>query len=236
MFDSLLSRLGQSFKHEQRLTAEISHELRTPLAKILTEAELSASRDRSPEEYRTALQQIVHHAHELQAVLETLLATARATVPDIRHTTNAKACAQRLADALQETLQPQAKTIEILCPQPVKVAVEGNVVERILSPILENAARYARRQITIEITATDGEAVFEIHDDGPGVSQEDHERIFDAGFRKTESHRNPHTGAGLGLPLARRLARAAGGEVQALASRSGASFAVHLPTLNPRAE
>ncbi len=233
VFDSLLGRLGHSFRREQRLTAEISHELRTPLAKVLAEAELSISRERSGEEYRATLQQIVRHGLDLQAVLETLLATARATSADTRHATDTKACAQRLASSLHNTLQPQAKTIEILCSQPVKVAVESNVVERILSPLLENAARHARHQITIEITATHGEAVIEVRDDGRGVRLEDRESIFDAGFRKVESHPDAHARAGLGLPLARRLARAAGGDVKALPSRTGASFAVHLPTLNP---
>jgi signal transduction histidine kinase len=233
VFDSLLTRLAQGFKREQRLTAEISHELRTPLAKILTEAELSASRDRSTEEYRAALHQIVRHAQDLQSVLETLLAAARAVTPSAQRTSDARECAQHLATSLHETLQPRDKTIEIHCPRPVQVAVESNVVERILSPLLENSARYAQRQITVAIAAVNGEVVFEIRDDGPGISREARESIFDAGFRETASHSDAHAGAGLGLPLARRLARAAGGEVEALASSNGASFAVRLPILRP---
>jgi signal transduction histidine kinase len=51
VFDGLLSRLAESLRREQHLTAEVSHELRTPLAKILVEAELSTSRERSPRQH-----------------------------------------------------------------------------------------------------------------------------------------------------------------------------------------
>jgi nitrogen-specific signal transduction histidine kinase len=94
---------------------------------------------------------------------------------------------------------------------------------------LENAARYARDRITLEIRAADADVVFEIRDDGPGVDPSSLERIFEPGFRGIEAHADEHHGAGLGLALARRLARAAGGGVEVRASSTGASFAVRLP-------
>jgi two-component system, OmpR family, sensor kinase len=206
VFDGLHARLAQSLRREQRLTAEVSHELRTPLAKILAEAELSRSRERSSQQYRASLELIGRHAQDLQRVLETLLASARAAMSSGTQASDARESAQ-----------------------PVRVAVEGDVVERILSPVLENATRFARHHIVLDIRAADREVVFEIRDDGPGVDPRDRERIFDAGFRGTEPHTETHVGAGLGLPLARRLARAAGGEVEARASNDGGSFVVRLP-------
>ena len=122
-----------------------------------------------------------------------------------------------------------SESIELVCSRSARVAVEADVVERILSPLLENAIRFARDRIVLNIRAADDEVVFEIRDDGPGVDPRDRERIFDAGFRGTEPHTETHVGAGLGLPLARRLARAVGGEVEARASNDGGSFAVRLP-------
>jgi signal transduction histidine kinase len=230
VFDGLLSRLAQSLRREQHLTAEVSHELRTPLAKILAEAELASGRDRSPQQYRASLELIGRYAQDLQRVLETLLASARAAVPGRRTASDARESAQRAAAPLRETLAAQGKSIELVCPRPVKVAVEAGVVERILSPLLENAIRFARHRIVLDIRAADGEVAFEIRDDGPGIDHRDRERVFDAGFRGTGPHTETHVGAGLGLPLARRLARAAGGEVEARASNDGGSFAVRLPT------
>jgi signal transduction histidine kinase len=230
VFDGLLSRLAQSLRREQRLTAEVSHELRTPLAKILAEAELAIGHDRSPQQYRSSLHLIKHYAHDLQQVLETLLASARAAVPGRTTASDAQESAQRAAAPLRETLTAQGKSIELVCSRPLRVAVEADVVERILSPLLENATRFARHHVTLDISAADGEVVFEIRDDGPGVDPRDRERVFDPGFRSAEPHTQTHVGAGLGLPLARRLARAAGGEVEARASNHGGSFAVRLPT------
>jgi signal transduction histidine kinase len=228
VFDGLLARLAQSLRREQRLTAEVSHELRTPLAKILAEAELATSRDRSPQEYRGALQSITRHARELQRVLETLLASARAAMAHKASVSDAREAARRALAPLEQPLSAQGKSIELVGAQPVRVAVEADVVERILSPLLENAVRHARRRITLEVRAGRGEAILEIDDDGPGIDPADRERIFDPGFR-SDPGGGARSGAGLGLPLARRLARAAGGDVQASGTAAGGSFIVHLP-------
>jgi signal transduction histidine kinase len=231
VFDGLLSRLAKSLGREQRLTAEISHELRTPLAKVLAEAELASSRDRSPQEYRTSLQLISRHAQELQRVLETLLASARVAVSDRATSSDAGRSAARVVAALSEIPAMRGKSIELVCPSPARVAVEDDVVQRILSPLLENASRFARERIKLEILTLDGEVVFEIRDDGPGVDAAQRERIFNPGVRTDQVHDDGHAGAGLGLALVRRLARAAGGEVEARAASDGASFAVRLPSV-----
>jgi signal transduction histidine kinase len=229
VLDGLLARLGGSLRREQRLTAEVSHELRTPLAKIVAEAELAAGRDRSSREYRASLQLIRRHAHDLQRVLETLLASSRAGDSEGARAGDARAPADRASARVQELLALHGKSIELTCQRPLKVAVETDVVERILSPLLENAARFARQHVMLEISAVDGEVVYEIRDDGPGVDPCERERIFEPGFRGEQANGELHAGAGLGLSLVRRLARGAGGEVEARASGDGASFTVRLP-------
>jgi signal transduction histidine kinase len=234
VFDRLLARLGESLSREQRLTSEVSHELRTPLAKVLAEAELAAGRDRPAREYRTSLETIGRHARDLQRVLETLLASARAAVPGTAAASDAEESARRAAAALTETLASAGKSIDVICTRPQRVAAEADLVERILSPVLENAARYARTRITLEIRAADGQVVFEISDDGPGVSALELDSIFDPGFVAGDTLADAHRGAGLGLPLARRLARAAGGDLDADASSEGGRFVVRLPAGSSR--
>ncbi len=229
VFDRLLGRLAQGLRREQQLTAEVSHELRTPLAKILAQAELAAGRERSPAQYRATLELITRHAQDMQRVLETLLASARAGLDGKAAVSDARESAERAVEPLREALAKQGKPIEVSSAQPARVAVEADVVERILSPLLENAARYAQRRITVEIAAADGEVVFEVRDDGPGVDPLERERIFQPGFRDAHSPAATHNGAGLGLPLARRLARAAGGDVEARVCDQGGRLAVRLP-------
>jgi signal transduction histidine kinase len=229
VLDGLLARLAEGLRREQRLTAEVSHELRTPLAKILVEAELAAGRERASQEYRDSLDLIRRHAHELQRVLETLLASVRAGESPSSRGSDARTSADRAAAQVGELLATQGKSIDVVCAEPGRAAAEGALVERILSPLLENAARFARQRIVLEVRATDGYVVFEVRNDGPGVDPRDRERIFDPGVRGNRSSADGHPGAGLGLALVRRLARASGGDVEARAGGEGASFVVRLP-------
>jgi signal transduction histidine kinase len=229
VFDALLGRLAQSLRREQQLTAEVSHELRTPLAKILAEAELATSREHSPREHRTALELIARYAQDLQRVIETLLASARATGHTSASTTDAREVAQRVVEPLRRTLEAQGKSIEVVSPPMARAAVDAELLERILAPLLENASRFARRQITLDIRTVDSELVFEVRDDGPGIAPGERELVFEPGFRGAQPGSTVHTGAGLGLPLVRRLAGAAHGEVEARESADGGRFVVRLP-------
>jgi signal transduction histidine kinase len=229
VFDRLLGRLAQSLRREQHLTAEISHELRTPLAKILAETELAAGRERSSRQHGDALKRVANYADQLQRVLDTLLASARAGITPNGGASDARDSAERAAHLLRERLAEQGKSIEVLCRQPTTVALDAEVVERILSPLIENAARFAEHRIVVEIERGEEQVIFDVLDDGCGVDPSDRERIFEPGYRGGAASEEAPAGVGLGLPLSRRLARAAGGEVEALDSRDGARFTIRLP-------
>lgn len=112
---------------------------------------------------------------------------------------------------------------------PVHVGVETDVAERVLSPLVENACRYGARSVHIALERRNGAVLFKVHDDGPGLRAEDREHIFEPGWRGESDEKAGYHGAGLGLPLARRLARAAGGDVYAEPDGAGGRFAVRLP-------
>jgi signal transduction histidine kinase len=101
--------------------------------------------------------------------------------------------------------------------------VPGEIVERILIPILDNARRYARTEITVSVDGTR----ISVTDDGPGVAPAAREAVFEPGRRGDPD--DGHDGAGLGLALARRLARTAGGDVVLAGTGPGAVFNVLLP-------
>ena len=112
------------------------------------------------------------------------------------------------------------------------MAVEPGVVERILTPLLENACRHGRERVQLTVAQVGHEVTFSVEDDGPGVSTEHAEAIFEPGRRLAPQGTTAvaTAGAGLGLALARRLARAADGDVVlADSERSGALFVVSLP-------
>ena len=94
---------------------------------------------------------------------------------------------------------------------PIRVGVDTEIAERVLVPLIENACRHGRSSVTIGVARTNGAVEFVVEDDGPGVADADRERIFEPGFSGDDGERRAGA-AGLGLPLARRLARAAGGD------------------------
>jgi signal transduction histidine kinase len=227
--DQLLDRLAASLRREQRFSAELSHELRTPLARVMAESELALRRDRSPDEYRRVLAMINRNAAQLTRTVDALMAAARHESGAERGTADAYMVAAQAAAGCTELATQRDLSLTVHRPvTPLRVGVDVELGERILQPLIDNACRYGARSIDVSIGRSDSAVLYTIDDDGPGVSTADREPIFEPGRRGAESARNGH-GAGLGLPLARRLARSVNGEVTAVDAPRGARVVVRLP-------
>jgi signal transduction histidine kinase len=215
--DGLLARIAASRRHEQRFAAEMAHELRTPLTALQLRAEvaLAAEGPGAQDERRDALEAVVRDAGRLGAAIDALLAVARHEMDPSRGSIDVTALANEL------------EGVEVSAPADLPRA-EGDpdVVRRALMPLVENAHRYARRSVRIELDADATAVRMTVRDDGPGVDPALGERIFEPGVRGADDD----NGAGLGLPLARRLARSCGGDVR-LGSGPGGNFVLELPAL-----
>ena len=229
-FDALLDRVAASLRHEQRLSAELSHELRTPLARIVAEIELLQRRERSPEDRADAYGVIARSAEQMSGILETLMAAARAESHPHVGRSEMGGVLDAVADEWAPSLAECDVTLEVRHPDaPMMAGVDREVVERIVAPLIDNALRYARTRIVVSAASDDGAVVLSVADDGPGVAPEARDQVFEPGVRAGAE--NGHGGAGLGLPLARRLAKAVGGDVTLApaAAGAGAEFQVRLP-------
>jgi signal transduction histidine kinase len=225
--DGLLDRLAASLRREQRFSAEMSHELRTPLAKVITESELALRRERGPDEYRKALTVILRSAQHLARTVEALVAAAQQEA-GTRGTSDAYAAAEDVLAACAAEAGEHGVQITLDGPpRAVRVGVDADLVERILQPVVENACRYGRTSVRVSLSVRDSAVRVVVEDDGPGVEAGEQELIFDPGTRGTAAQGNG-SGAGLGLALARRLARAAAGDVLA-EQAAGGHFVVTLP-------
>jgi signal transduction histidine kinase len=232
-FDRLLARLSAAFRRERSFSAEVSHELRTPLAKLVGEADLALRRDRTPDEYRRALAAVRRDAAELTRTLETLLLAARADAGGERSVSDARDAAAAVSSALEAEAREHGVRIEVDVPDvPVPVGADSAAVERLLAPLVENGCRHAERTVRVGVRRSDGEVRLLVEDDGPGVDASIRERVFEAGVRGTEAD-GDRIGAGLGLALARRLARALDGDVEYEVPNGGpgARFRVKLPAV-----
>jgi signal transduction histidine kinase len=229
-FNDLLGRLAASFRHEQRFSAEVSHELRTPLAKLIIECELALRRDRTPDQYRHALESIVGDARQMQNVIETLLAVARSEIDPRSGTADASEIAASVVASLSAPETPDIDLRVHAGRGPLRVGVDAELAERVLAPVLANALRFATRRAVVDVSAEDAIVRFVVSDDGPGVAPSERESIFLPGYRGAAQGEGARgAGTGLGLALARRLARAADGDVRCVESADGGAFVVSLP-------
>jgi two-component system OmpR family sensor kinase len=232
--DALLGRLSASLRHEQRFSAELAHELRTPLTKLRAEAELALARERPAGELREALAAVVGYTDRMSAVVDTLMAAAERAADPRGSTVDAREAAEAAvaACAAEAAGAGVAVAAEAAGPGPIEVDADRDLTVQILVPLLSNAIRYGRSSVRLDV-ARDGEAVaFAVRDDGPGLDPGEAESVFEPGVRGGAGNGSP--GAGLGLALARRLARLAGGDVVAEPAPgpgggAGGRFVVRLP-------
>jgi signal transduction histidine kinase len=220
--DGLLARIAASRRHEQRFASEVAHELRTPIAALRGRAELALT-SRGPDsgaERDAALRSVIEDATRVDRAIDALLAVARR---ELDPSVGSVDVAALVADI-------DGVDVRVDGPLP---AAEGDleVVRRALAPLIDNARRYARERIVLELSSGAGRVRVAVRDDGPGLDPALADQAFEPGARGAGDRGN---GAGLGLPLARRLARSCGGDVT-YGQGPGGCFVLELPAVGRQA-
>ncbi len=118
--------------------------------------------------------------------------------------------------------------VEIVRAVPFTVEGDALALQRMLCNLVENAVKYGTRA-RIGMVAAGGDAVVEIEDDGPGLPAEELERVFTPFYRSSQARTLDVGGVGLGLAVARAIARAHGGDVELDAGPGGLTARVRLP-------
>jgi two-component system, OmpR family, sensor kinase len=206
--DLMLDRIVDLLAAERRLSDEIAHELRTPLSVILAEADLARAHA-SPSQ-REGLDGIHGAALQMRDSIDAMLAVARARA-------GAGADDRSTVGQLLEALGLPASTHDGLV-----LAAPAFSLAAAVRPLLDNAERHGAGTPRVEVSRDGGTVVIAVLDDGPGVTADDIESVFEPG------HTTSSDGAGLGLPLARRMARAVGADLVARAGPGG-RFEVRAP-------
>jgi two-component system OmpR family sensor kinase len=214
----LLDRVAGALRSEQRLTSELAHELRTPLTAIRGEAELGLMMAQDPGTAQR-LERVVSLSERMSTTISTLVAIARGKDQSGHH-----ASAAEVVRATLESRPEPLDTFVVEGTDSARVAATREIAVRALSPLVDNAVRHAAATVSVRTTVTEREVGITVSDDGPGISEHDTEQLFRAGGRG-----NGSPGAGLGLALARRVARTLGGEVEVTSSSAPTSFTLTLP-------
>jgi len=222
--DAILDRIRTLLRHERQLTGELSHELRTPLSRIIAELDWWGTRPRTADQTHATHKVIAEAAQSMRTICDTLLDDARDGALTAPGTAEVLPTLRRLIEVLDASSH---LTVTADGP-PLEAGVPPALLERIVSPLLTNACRYARSKVAVRAYRAPGGVRIDVTDDGPGVPLPFAGQLFEPGRRANPG--DGHGGAGLGLPLARRLARSAGGDVTYDPEHTpGARFVVSLP-------
>ena len=202
-FNKMLDRIEASVTREKRFSADVSHELRTPVAVIMAESEYGKDCAASLEEAREGFTSIHKQSQKMTTLINQLLELARlgnsASVPKtvldfsrlVRET-----CAdyQVLTEAKQLTLHTDL--------QPgLKVNGNGALLQRVLANYLDNALKFTRSKITVQLAVVQTKIRLSVTDDGAGLTAAELAQVWDR-FYQTEASRNKTDNSGLGLGLA----------------------------------
>lgn len=215
--DRLLDRVARALHAEQRLTAEVAHELRTPLTALIGSVDVALLRTDLDPRTRGSFEEIGAAARRMATTVTTLVDLARAgDTAFVESGTVGEVLDGLDLAGVDVVTGPADRAVEVGLPAALAV--------RAVAPVLDNARRHSRSSVRVTPRAAARHVDLVVDDDGAGVAAEESAGIFDPGARGPAS-----TGAGLGLPLARRIARSAGGDVFWEAAESGARFVVRLP-------
>lgn len=222
--NDLLERLDAAYHAQSRFTAEAAHELRTPVAAMLGEVEVALRGARTADEYRAALGSVREEIERLRRLVGGLTALARIDAGQLdgeREPVRAGELAGAALAAEAAVLAASGCRVRMDVTADPELEVHRALVEVALGNLLRNAARHAAgTQVVLRLSCEGGTALFDVDDGGPGLPEQ-REGLFDRFARGGDARRTDRQGLGLGLPLAREVARRHGGDCVLLPSPLG---------------
>jgi len=240
-FDEMLARLEEAFRRERQFTSDAAHELRTPLTALKGAVDVALRRERTAAQYRDVLTGLGREVDRLIALSRDLLALARAesrAVPDAEQPAEVdlSEVAASAVDRLRPLAEAKGVTLALSAADHPRVAGDAAQLERAVTNLIDNAVKFTPRGGRVTVTcreaAAEAVAAVEVADTGCGIPPEDLPRVFDRFYRvdRARSREGAEAGAGLGLTIARAIARRHGGDIVAESSPGrGSTFTLRLP-------
>lgn len=221
----------------RRFLVDAAHELRTPIAGIQVAAEQLASNAGQHEHDAAARRQyrratlLLSDARRAGRLVGDMLDLSRIDAGLPLDVQDIDLAAVVDVEADRTTMLAPRVTVVRTGLAELEVRADPTRLAQILGNLLDNARRYtpAGGAINVDLRASDHTAEVTVTDTGPGIPDDERDRIFERLVRLDAGRARDHGGAGLGLPIARALARAHGGELICLPREGGAQFRLSLP-------
>ncbi len=235
VLNAAFERLQRSFEQSIRFSADASHHLRTPIAVLRAGVEEILNDANCGPETQATAEGLLHRLHQLNSLSESLLLLARADSGRLelhREQFDLSMMLEGVLDDARAIAEPLHLTVEAEVPERLPLRADRRFVGIIVQNLLENAIKYNAPggRIRLVAHAVNGAVEMTVGNTGGGISAEKRMQLFERFYRARGDERV--SGNGLGLSMARELARSHGGDIELLNSNSDwTEFRLSLPQI-----
>jgi heavy metal sensor kinase len=233
-FNQMLDRIQTLLTEIKEMTDNIAHDLRSPIARIRGIAEVTLTTSKSLSEYENMAASTIEDCDRLLDMINTMLLISKteAGVEKLsREEVDIAALIRKACELFQPIAEDKDVGLAYRPPEETFLLGDTRMLQRMLSNILDNAVKYTPPGGKIEVSLTESksrDAIVSVSDTGVGISDADLLHIFERFYRCDRSRSQP--GTGLGLSLARAIARAHGGDITVTSTvNQGSIFTITLP-------
>ena len=222
---------------KRSITSMVSHELRTPLAAITGTLDLALQE--SFKDNRDAQQDFIHDARmnvvTMRQLVDDLLILVRIDqgLDLLRRPTSVHAEIKRILEIYQDNLTAKNLDANFTCVEELTANIDQLLFRQALQHLFSNAIKFSPEGGQIWVVAeplSGGGVEVDVHDQGPGIAPELHEKIFERFYQVEMDDRRKYGGLGIGLYIARELARAHGGDITLISTpQNGSIVTLSLP-------
>jgi two-component system heavy metal sensor histidine kinase CusS len=232
----MLERLEQDFERISEFSSDLAHELRTPITNLLTQTQVTLTRERDAESYRDILASNAEEFQRLARMVSDMLYLAK-TEHGLELPNREPLSLAKEVQALFDFYEAVAEETDIGLSLQGDATIIGDrlMVRRAIGNLLSNALRHALKHSVVKVIVTRQPDAVEltVQNEGHQIDEAVIPRLFDRFYRTQKSRPHPeHSGAGLGLSITRSLMLAHGGRVAVVSNKKNTSFTLVFPKVS----
>lgn len=232
-FNSMLDRIHSLITGLREVTDNLAHDLRSPITSIRGTAETTLINSEELGDYKNMAGNTIEECDRLLAMVNSILdiseAEAGAEQLQLRDT-DLTVVAQQACELFQPIAEERNLSLSLAAPLPCVIPADTKKIQRLIANLLDNALKYTPSggSVVVRVQSDDNNIEVHVEDNGIGISEADVSQIFQRFYRCDQSR--SQTGTGLGLCLAKVVAKAHGGKIHVESQLGkGSSFILFLP-------